>query len=130
MSGNAYYDGAGAEFWNHTGVVATPTTTYPSAASKLGGSTATYTASKVYGARVIVVYSVLVVTGAAADTVTIGLADAAGTFAGLTGLVLAAATTGTRYAFPGGIRVESTSANLGIQTQDAAIVSVVYRKLA
>lgn len=128
---NNLYDGAGCQWWSHVGVAMTETSTYPS--NGQGGSVlaAAYASSALFGAKVVVIYKIHVATGAAADTLAIGI-ESGGTLTALTGFsALDVGTTGAEYEFPGGLRIEhGSNANIGVTTNDATTVTVFYRKIA
>lgn len=126
---NNLYDGAGCQWWSHVGALGA-TTTYPSGGQGASAAEAAYASSSLHGAKVVVIYKIIVTAGAA-GTVAIGV-ESGGTIAALTGLdAFDTSVTGTEYDFPGGLRVEhGTNANVGVTTDASATVTVFYRKIA
>lgn len=124
---NNLLDGAGCQWWEHDGSLGVPT--HPSGGQ--GALTATHSSSSLFGARVVVIYKVLVRVGVAFDTLALKSVTAAGAATSLTGFsALDVGTSGIEYEFPGGLRVELPHANIQAQTGDASYVSIFYRKIA
>lgn len=124
---NNLYDGAGCQWWEHDGTAGSAT--YPSGGQ--GGATTTHTDSALFGARVVVIYKIFVRVGVAFDTLNLKTVTSGGSGTSIAGFsALDIGTTGMEYDFPGGLRVESTHANISATTADASIITIFYRKIA
>lgn len=121
------FNGSGCQWWEHDGTAGVPT--YPSGGQ--GAATTTHSSSSLFGARVVVIYKVIVRSGAALDTLALKTVTSGGVATNIAGFsALDVSTTGTEYDFPGGLRVESTHANISATTADASLLSIFYRKIA
>lgn len=121
----SYYEGSGGSWWAHVGTNATEVITYPDAAT-VGGSTLVDTESATFGARLVVIYKIIVLVGQVGDT--LGMFVGGTSLSGFTALPIG--TTGQEYNFPGGLRIEAENANISISTQDDSTVVVFYRKVS